>query len=116
MKRLAKLRWRRSYLAATVVVAAVGVYPTGELGQGLSAPTITTQPANQTAIIGSGQPVTVTIAAAGNPVPSYQWQASGNGGVSWSNLTNSGPYSGVATPTLTLRRRRESTSTGASNR
>ena len=30
----------------------------------------------------------------------YQWQVSTNGGVSWSSLSNSSPYSGVSTATL----------------
>ena len=32
----------------------------------------------------------------------YQWEVSGNGGISWSNLSNGGVYSGVATDSLVI--------------
>jgi len=34
--------------------------------------------------------------------PSYQWQESANGGVTWTNILNGGIYSGATTSTLTL--------------
>jgi gliding motility-associated-like protein len=37
-----------------------------------------------------------------NAVNSYQWQLSTNGGTTWNNLTNTLPYSNVATSTLNI--------------
>ncbi|MGB7218395.1 MAG: immunoglobulin domain-containing protein, partial [Vicinamibacterales bacterium] len=62
-------------------------------------PTITTQPVSQT--VAAGANVTFTVAASGTPVPTYQWQISSGGGA-FTDLTNTAPYSGVTTPTLTL--------------
>jgi subtilisin family serine protease len=64
----------------------------------LSAPAITTQPPNQTVI--AGQNAQFTVVASGTPPLTYQWQIL-TGGV-WSNLSNSSPYSGVTTATLTV--------------
>jgi glucose/arabinose dehydrogenase len=64
-----------------------------------SAPTITTQPTNQTAA--TGQNASFTVAATGTPTPTYQWQVSTSGGP-FTNLTNGAPYSGVTTATLTI--------------
>jgi glucose/arabinose dehydrogenase len=64
------------------------------------APTITLQPANQAAV--TFQNAQFTVAANGVPIPDYQWQVSTNAGSSWTNLTNTPPYSGVTTATLTV--------------
>ena len=64
------------------------------------APAITTQPTNQTIV--AGQNGSFTATATGTPTPSLQWQVSTNGGTSWTNLTNTAPYSGVTTNILTL--------------
>ncbi len=48
-----------------------------------TAPTITTQPVSQTAIVGS--PVTFTVSATGSPSPTYQW---GKDGTSISDATS----------------------------
>ncbi len=65
-------------------------------------PSFTTQPSN--AVINSGANTSFTIAATGPPVtPSgltYQWQV--NTGSGFTNLSNSGVYSGVTTSTLSL--------------
>ena len=63
------------------------------------APTITTQPTNQT--VTAGQNATFTVAASGTPTPTYQWQVSIGGGA-FTNLANGAPYSGVTTTTLTI--------------
>ena len=60
----------------------------------LVAPSITTQPTNQ--IVTAGQNVTFTIAATGNPTPTYQWQVSINSGGTWTNI------SGATSATYTL--------------
>jgi hypothetical protein len=43
-----------------------------------------------------------TVAASGFPAPSFQWQLSTDGGNTWSNLTDTGIFSGSATASLTL--------------
>jgi hypothetical protein len=48
------------------------------------APTITTQPSNQT--VSAGSPVTFTVAWAGEPESTVKWQASANNGGSWSDI------------------------------
>lgn len=64
------------------------------------APTITSQPGNQSVTV--GQNAQFTTSASGTPAPAYQWQRLPNGGSTWSNLSNSGGYSGVNTATLTV--------------
>ena len=59
-----------------------------------TAPAVTTQPVSQ--YYNSGQSLTFTAAASGNPTPTVQWQYSTNGGSSWSNL------SGATSTTLTV--------------
>ncbi|HWA26628.1 MAG TPA: FG-GAP-like repeat-containing protein [Lacunisphaera sp.] len=60
------------------------------------APTVTTQPASQTA--NSGSAVTFTTAATGSPT--YQWQTST--GSIWQDIPEGAPYSGTTTTTLTI--------------
>lgn len=50
-----------------------------------TAPTITTQPINQT--VTAGQTATFTAAASGNPTPTVQWQVSTNGGGTFTNVS-----------------------------
>jgi len=52
---------------------------------GLTPPTITTQPVNQT--VTAGQTATFTAAATGSPTPTVQWQVSTDGGVTFSNVS-----------------------------
>ena len=61
---------------------------------------ITTPPSNQT--VNVGQDASFTIAAAGIPTPTYQWQVSTDGGTNWGGLANGGTYSGVTLTTLTV--------------
>ncbi len=66
-----------------------------------AAPTITTPPANQT--IASGANASFTVAASGNPATfTYQWQRSTDGGTTFTNLSNTAPFSGATTATLTV--------------
>ena len=107
--------------AGTYDVVVSGTCPPPVTSNGVvlnvaSAPTITTQPANQTICsIVSLPPVLLnnttavfTVVATGVPPPSfYQWEVSTNGGGTWSSLTNSLPgaspfYSGVLTPSLSI--------------
>ncbi len=64
-----------------------------------TAPVIGTQPADETICMGDN--VNFSVAAAGAYTISYQWQSSTDG-INWSNLTNTGVFSGVTTNTLTL--------------
>ena len=66
--------------AATMTVTAV-------------APVITTQPISQT--VPSGQAVTFSAAASGNPNPTVQWQLSVSGGSGWFDVA------GLTSPSFT---------------
>ncbi|MEZ4862432.1 MAG: Ig-like domain repeat protein [Caldilineaceae bacterium] len=59
-----------------------------------SAPTISTQPGNQT--VNEGQSVSFSAAASGSPAPTVQWQVSSDNGATWSDL------SGETAATLTF--------------
>ena len=63
-------------------------------------PAFTTQPNGQTVTAGGN--TSFTAAASGTPAPTYQWQVSTNGGNTWTNLTNTAPYGGTTTGTLTI--------------
>jgi len=74
--------------------------PPGNVVVTTSAPTlITTQPVDQNICIGNDAHFSVVAAGTGL---SYQWQVTTNGGVTYSNLINIGPYSGVLSPNLTI--------------
>ena len=64
---------------------------------------ITVQPTNRTTIApgGTNFPVTSTATGAYSAL-TYQWQISNDAGATWSNLSNAGVYSGVATNTLVV--------------
>jgi hypothetical protein len=67
----------------------------------VSAPTITTQPANVTA--GPGGTASFSVVASGAPAPSsYQWQRLPAGGSDFVNLVNDSTYGGATTATLTV--------------
>jgi len=48
------------------------------------APSVTTQPTNQT--VAAGERATFTAVASGNPAPDVQWQMSKDGGATWVNM------------------------------
>ncbi len=58
------------------------------------APTITTQPTDQTVTVGDS--ATFTAAASGTPTPTVQWQASTDAGANWTDIT------GATTASLTV--------------
>jgi hypothetical protein len=62
-------------------------------------PIITSNPVDKT--IYSGGSTTFSVSATGTGL-GYQWQVSINGGGSFTNLTNTSPYSGVYTATMTI--------------
>ena len=59
---------------------------------------MTTQPTNQTVV--AGGTATFTAAASGNPTPTVQWEV--NTGSGFTNVTDTGVYSGSSTGTLTI--------------
>src|SRR6185436_20935727 len=65
-----------------------------------AAPSIGTQPGNQSVPIGGT--ATFSVAASGNPTPFYQWQRQAGGVGAFSDLSDTDPYSGAATATLTI--------------
>ena len=64
------------------------------------APTIATQPASQT--VAAGGNADFRVVAAGTAPLTDQWQLSMDGGNTWTNLTDTAPYSGTATGSLTI--------------
>ncbi len=65
-----------------------------------TAPVITVQPGNST--VYTGNPTAFSITATGTNL-TYQWQVSTGGcGGTWTNITNTAPYSGFNTATLTI--------------
>ncbi|NEM99509.1 T9SS type A sorting domain-containing protein [Pontibacter burrus] len=63
-------------------------------------PTITAQPVADAACVGEGASFTVAYSG-GTPAPTIQWEVNtGNG--TWTPLTNTGPYSGITSATLTI--------------
>ncbi|EJG01582.1 T9SS sorting signal type C domain-containing protein [Flavobacterium sp. F52] len=64
-----------------------------------TAPSITTQPSAQA--ICSGSNTTFGVAASGSGL-TYKWQVSTNGGVSFSDLSDSGVYSNTTTATMSI--------------
>ncbi|MCB0471791.1 MAG: DUF11 domain-containing protein, partial [Flavobacteriaceae bacterium] len=72
------------------------VYDFQETG---TAPSITTQPTNQTVCLGGT--VSFSVTASGSNL-TYQWQLSTDGGSSFNDLSNGGIYSGTATATLSI--------------
>jgi hypothetical protein len=63
-------------------------------------PSITLQPVNQT--VKQGLNPQFTVGASGTSAFSFQWQVSTNGGSVWTNLSNTPPYSGATSTTLTI--------------
>lgn len=63
-------------------------------------PLITQQPTNQT--VTPGESATFSVAAIGNPAPTYQWERKVNGGASWNDLTDDATYRGTTTAMLTV--------------
>ncbi|MEO7484268.1 MAG: T9SS type A sorting domain-containing protein [Ferruginibacter sp.] len=64
-----------------------------------NAATITSQPSSST--ICAGNNTSFSVSATGSSL-TYQWQVSTNSGGTWTDLTNTAPYSGVNTTTLTI--------------
>jgi sugar lactone lactonase YvrE len=65
-----------------------------------AAPSFTSQPQNQSASV--GQTAAFTVAASGNPEPTYQWQRLPAGSTVWENLNDGGSYQGATGTTVTV--------------
>ncbi len=63
--------------------------------------TITTQPAATTSICSTGN-TSFSVTGNSSVAIAYQWQVSTDGGTTWNNVTNTAPYSGATTATLTI--------------
>ncbi len=61
--------------------------------------TISSNPSNQTVCEATN--ISFNVAAQGSGL-SYQWQVSTDGGTNWTNLSNTGNYSGATSTTLTI--------------
>lgn len=66
----------------------------------IAAPTITSQPAPR--LVLPGDDTAFAVAAGGYPAPTYQWQVSTDGGGSWGDVTDTGPYNGATASTLQI--------------
>jgi hypothetical protein len=65
------------------------------------APVISSNPSNSS--IQSGENASFSVAAIGNGSLTYQWQVETSGSSSFANLPEGGAYSGVTTPTLSIK-------------
>jgi PKD repeat protein len=74
--------------------------PASLIVQGDAPDGITPLVPNQT--VSAGHSVNLTTSAAGNPAPSYQWQTSGDGGLTWTPLSDGAAYNGAQTNSLTI--------------
>ncbi|MEI2737704.1 MAG: hypothetical protein V9F01_02850 [Chitinophagaceae bacterium] len=64
---------------------------------GGTGPAITAQPSNQAICAGTNTSFSITAAAS-----SFQWQVSTDGGITYTNVSNAGVYSGALSATLTI--------------
>ena len=82
-------------------VAAVNASGTGSLSDEAGAtPQTPVEPASQ--VIAAGGTAIFSVTPAGMPAPTCQWQVSSDGGRTWTSLTDTSPYSGTTTSTLTI--------------
>ncbi len=94
--------WGLAVTTAGTLYIADSNNQTIRIGTAATVPVVTSQPGNATWTIGTTSSLTFTVAASGSPTPTVQWQRQPAGGGGFSNLSNSGAYSGVTTSTLTL--------------
>lgn len=85
-----------------IVASGNEVHLTDWIGSNLTAgtaPSITTQPTNQS--VTAGATATFTAAASGTPTPTYQWQRSTNSGSTWTDISGAVSAS-YTTPATTV--------------
>lgn len=72
--------------ALLFVVAAISLSCSKNITEPIKTapPVITTQPQSATAVAGNAW--TFSVVATGNPVPTYQWQRSNDGGTTWADI------------------------------
>ncbi len=87
----------RSFPSYSMTVVSLGgpSYPVPA-----AAPAIVAQPGATT--VTAGQATTFTSAASGCPLPAFRWQRAPAGSSTFTDLADSGAYSGTATTTLTV--------------
>ena len=93
------------FVAVNLRAFAAGRYHSlmvGSANVNLFGPAFASQPLSQTTLAGLN--AAFTAAAWGVPTPTLQWQVCTTGGVfgTWTNLTDTAPYSGTATGTLAI--------------
>jgi hypothetical protein len=86
------------YFYKVAAVNAGGVSPLSN--EASATPQFAVQLASQTVAVGGT--VTFSVTATGAPAPTYQWQVLTDGGGTWTNLTDTTPYSATTTDTLTI--------------
>ncbi|HUJ44066.1 MAG TPA: immunoglobulin domain-containing protein [Opitutaceae bacterium] len=104
-----------SFAIASVVAGDAGTYTlvaTNSAGSAVSngavltvnfaaaAPSFASQPQNQSA--SAGQNASFTVAATGNPAPTYQWQRLPAASTTWESLNEGGSYQGTTGTTLVV--------------
>lgn len=98
-------------LSGDQVVAFSGLYRVGgvrtdvtvasvTLTQAIEAPIITSPPADT--VKTAGQSATFTVAASGNPAPTFTWERSTDGGNNWAIVGNDSTFSGATTASLII--------------
>jgi uncharacterized delta-60 repeat protein len=86
-----------------VTIRAIGLGDAGMIAEAAlrtyidAAPAITMHPIDQTVPVNA--PVSFTVEV-GDPDAEFRWQVSGDGGTSWTNLTDGAPYAGTGGSTL----------------
>ena len=65
-----------------------------------AAPAVSTNPLNRSVMV--GDPASFYVTASGTPTPTYLWQVSTDGAVTWNDLANDATHSGVTTTTMTI--------------
>src|ERR1019366_1954335 len=84
------------------IIALVGALLAASSSQPVpnTAPTVTTNPVNQTVTVGATP--SFTAAASGNPAPTVQWQVSKDNGVTFNNVAGATSATLTLTPAVTL--------------
>ncbi len=90
----------RSIVSENLTPAGALEFDNFAVDQPSSVPTVSLSPASKS--VRSGNGTTFTAAPTGNSPQTVQWQVSTNGGLTFTNLSNGAPYSGVATMTLSI--------------
>jgi hypothetical protein len=77
---------RISTLLLVIGIIVISCSKNNPTGPAKTAPVIKTQPSYQTSA-SVGNPCSFSVAATGNPMPTYQWQHSIDGGTTWQDIS-----------------------------